>query len=141
YMVRDGRDAVVSRYFSMVNQPRQSKLKKDFTLFAKQTPTKNNIKKLLPIFIEFLKTYHKSSLDYTSHLNKAVNENLFIIKYEDLQKDTAATFKRVLLHLNPNIHVDENKVKDVIEFCSFDQSKVRHETNKGFFRKDGGKSG
>lgn len=141
YMVRDGRDAIVSRYFSMVNQPRQSKLKKDFTLHTKQIPTTDNIKELLPSFIEFLKTYHKSSLDYTTHLNRALNENLFIIKYEDLQQDTEETLKKVIKHLTPNSQIDDCKVEDVVKFCSFEKSKKRHETNRGFFRKDGGKSG
>ncbi|MEX0597078.1 MAG: sulfotransferase domain-containing protein [Candidatus Paceibacterota bacterium] len=141
YMVRDGRDAIVSRYFSMINQPRQFKLKNDFISYVKQIPTKDNIVELLPAYIEFLKTYTKSSIDYRSHVNKALSENFFIIKYEDLQENTAETLKKIIKYLDDTEELDEEIIQEVVNFCSFNQSKERHENNKGFFRKDGGKSG
>src|SRR5690554_5551150 len=84
YMTRDGRDAIVSRYFSMVNQSTQRYTKTDFQSFCGKEPTKENIKELLPKFIEFLKSYHKSSIDYKSHNKRAIENGFFIIKYEDL---------------------------------------------------------
>ena len=129
YVVRDGRDTIVSRYFSMINQPRQSKTKNDFASYIKQTPTKDNIVELLPAFIEFLKTYTNSSIDYSSHVNKALNENFFIIKYEDLHQNTTKTLENIIKHLDPAEEIDKELIQEVVNFCSFNKSKERHESN------------
>lgn len=141
YMVRDGRDTIVSRYFTMIKQPSQQLMKRDFIKYSNVEPTSENIKELLPLYIEFLKTYHKSTIDYSAHVKKALKDKYFIIKYEDLLDNTADTLSLVLSHFNPEESINIQKVKDVIEFSSFDASKKRQKKESGFFRKDGGKSG
>lgn len=141
YLVRDGRDTVVSRYFTMVKQKSQSLMKNDFIKYCGKEPTKENIKELLPDYITFLITYHKSTIDYRSHVKKAMNEGYFIVKYEDLLANTTNTLRKVLRHYKPNEQVNEERLKEVIDYHSFEASVKRQKKDTGFFRKGGGTSG
>lgn len=141
YLVRDGRDTVVSRYFTMVNQESQQLMKRDFMSYSGQIPTKDNIKELLPFYIKFLINYHKSTIDYKTHVNKAINNNFFILKYEDLHANTRQAFKKAVQFLTPNIGVNNQRIEDAIEYCSLESSKKRQKKDTGFFREGGGQSG
>lgn len=141
YMIRDGRDTIVSRYFTMIRQVSQSKMKTDFITYCGIEPTQENIVELLPSYIQFLEKYHKSSIDYRSHVLKAEQLELFIIKYEDLHKDTVNTFKRVLNFLDNKADYNEERILKVIEESSFEASVKKKKIQTGFFREDGGKSG
>lgn len=140
-MVRDGRDTIVSRYFTMVKQDSQSIMKEDFEKYSGIKPTADNIKDNLPAYISFLKDYHKSTIDYLSHVNKAVNDGYFIIKYEDLIKDTPGTLTKVLNFVSKNDPINTDKMNEAIDYCSFEKAKKRQKKDTGFFRKGGGKTG
>ncbi len=141
YIVRDGRDTVVSRYFTMVNQKSQQLMKQDFIKFCGKEPTKDNIKELLPDYITFLINYHKSTIDYKSHVCEAIYNNYFIVKYEDLHNDTYITLRSCINYLTPRERMDDIKINDAIEYCSLEASKKRQKIDTGFFRKGGGKTG
>lgn len=141
YIVRDGRDTLVSRYFTMVNQESQALMNKDFRKFSGKVPTRENIKEVLPMYIKFLIDYHKSTIDYKAHVNKAFNEDYFIVKYEDLHTGTADVVKQSIKHLTPNVEIDEARIQDAIEYCSLEASRKRQKKDTGFFRKGGGKTG
>lgn len=141
YLVRDGRDTIVSRYFTMVNQESQSLMKKDFINYTGKTPTKENIKSLLPLYIKFLINYHKSTIDYKSHVNKAINNNFFILKYEDLHKETSQSLKKSVQYLTPAIKIDELRIDEAVEYWSLEASIKRQKKDTGFFRKGGGQTG
>lgn len=141
YMIRDGRDTLISRYFTMVNQPSQKIMKHDFIKFSNKIPTSENIKELLPFYINFLKEYKKSTIDYVSHVNLAIQKNLFFIKYEDLKKDTFNEVKKVLMYLNPDLEIDEEKLLEAIDYCSIENAKKRQKVDTGFFRKGAGGTG
>ena len=116
-------------------------MKTDFINFSKQEPTTDNIKECLPLFIDVLKGYHKSTVDYRTHVNKAINEHYFIIRYEDLLENTASTMREVISYFNKGKEVDDVKLKEAIDFCSFESAKKRQKKDTGFFRQGGGKSG
>ena len=61
-----------------------------------------------------------------------------IIKYEDLHKDTFLNFKKILFFINKfmKIEIDENKIYENIEKCSFNNLK-HEEENFGFSEKWG----
>ena len=139
--MRDGRDTIVSRYFTMVNQESQSLMKKDFINYTGKTPTKENIKSLLPLYIKFLISYHKSTIDYKSHVNKAINNNFFILKYEDLHKETSQSLKKSVQYLTPAIKIDELRIDEAVEYWSLEASIKRQKKDTGFFRKGGGQTG
>lgn len=141
YMIRDGRDTIVSRYFTMVRQLSQQKMKNDFIIFSGKVPTQDNITELLPDYINFLKTYHKSSIDYKSHILKAEKMKLYIIKYEDLHQNTEEVFKQVLIYLDNKTDLNIEKINKVIFESSFESSIKKKKVQSGFFREDGGKSG
>lgn len=141
YLVRDGRDTIVSRYFTMVNQESQSLMKKDFIDYSGEMPTKENIKSLLSLYIKFLINYHKSTIDYKSHVNKAINNGFFILKYEDLHIETAQTLKKSVQYLSPSIKIDEGRIDEAVEYWSLEASKKRQNKDTGFFRKGGGQTG
>ena len=141
YLVRDGRDTIVSRYFTMVNQASQSLMKKDFINYSGETPTKENIKLLLPLYIKFLINYHKSTIDYISHVNKAIENNFLILKYEGLHKETAQTLKKSVQYLTPEIEISDSRIDESVEYWSLEASKKRQKKDTGFFRKGGGQTG
>ena len=70
-----------------------------------------------------------------------------LIKYEDLNKDTYNTFKRILIFINQflknKIEINDDKINKIIELCSFNNlSKLENkigfderEKNERFFRK------
>ena len=141
YMTRDGRDAIVSRYFTMINQSIQSTNKRAFIKYSDAIPTKENIKELLPTYIKFLTKHHNSTIDYKAHVNKAISEKMYIVTYENLMNNTEETLASVIKHLHPSEVVDFEKIKSAVEYSSFNASKKRQSKGSGFFRKDGGKSG
>lgn len=137
YIIQDGRDAIVSRYFTMVRQITQSKMKNDFIAFSNLEPSEDNIKEVLPYYIDFIFQYNKSSMDYSSHIRKSIDKKFFTIKYEDLHEDTAGTLKRVLQYLRPHESIDEKKILE-----SIDKSSVKNQNKKnGFFRKGAASKG
>ena len=141
YMVRDGRDTIVSRYFTMIRQESQLTMKDEFSKQIGEVPSEENIVQLLPAYINFLCQYHGSSIDWKSHLEVAQKRNFLIIKYEDLRQDTSSTLKKVISYLEPNDSIDELKIKQAIDYCSIESEKKKKKIDTGFFRKDGGKSG
>jgi len=68
-----------------------------------------------------------------------------IIKYEDLHQDTLTTFKKILNFINlfEKIEINESKIHDVIEKCSFKNLSeiekkdgfTQNYSNTNFFRK------
>jgi Holliday junction resolvase RusA-like endonuclease len=141
YIVRDGRDAFVSRYFTMINQKSQERMKSDFIKFSNLIPKEENIKHVLPIYIKFLIQYEKSSTDYKSHFLRSKSHKLFSIKYEDLHSDTENTLKTVLHYLDPRIIIDDEIISNAVLKSSLKSSIKNLKNDTGFFRKDGGKKG
>ena len=141
YMVRDGRDSIVSRYFTMVNQGSQIEMKNDFITFSGNIPTSENIKQLLPFYIDFLKVYNKSTIDYVTHVERAINNDFFIIRYEDLKISTKDVLVKVIRYLTPNNEVDNSIIDKSIDYCSIESAKKRQKKDTGFFRKEAGAIG
>jgi hypothetical protein len=141
YLVRDGRDTIVSRYFTMVNQESQMLMKHDFIKYSGNKPTIENIKETLPDYIRFLITYHKSTVDYKTHVDIAINKGYFIIKYEELHTETATALTKAVQFLTPENSLNKQLINESVEYWSFEASKKRQKVDTGFFRKGGGQSG
>tara|TARA_Y100000590_G_scaffold429046_1_gene541149 strand:+ start:1640 stop:2455 length:816 start_codon:yes stop_codon:yes gene_type:complete len=126
YIVRDPRSVVISKSFHHDNSIEES-LK---SLISPNTfvDNENNL-------IEIRSSW---KIHYLSWINRKYPN--ILIKYEDLHSNIFETFKKILVFLNKfeKIEIDNNKIKDVIELCSFD--KLSSEETKYGFRENQGRA-
>ena len=143
YVVRDGRDIMVSYYFhyvignSRIN-PNVTKKNRDKLPFEDH----DNIKQNLPLFIEYLYT------DYLKGFNKfswsQLNEDYYrhkdkicIVRYEDMLTNTALELEKALIFLGET-SIDNNKLEDTVNAYNFKNQTKRkpgEEDKNSFLRK------
>ena len=93
--------------------------------------------------------YQEARMSWKVHFNSWLNCSFpkLLIKYEDLNKDTHNTFKKILIFINQflgnKFEINEDKIKKTIDICAFSNlSKLESEIgfkekqkNVRFFRK------
>lgn len=140
YILRDGRDIMVSAYYYMLtlkpkaNNQRANKYRKDlgFKDF-------NDIKTNLPSFIEyFMENYtvlgkHTTWQDHTNlHTD---NEKIHFVKYEDMLHDAAKQLQDSIRFLGRKPKLDLDKVAEEFTFENQTKRKAGVEQKTSFLRK------
>lgn len=113
YLVRDPRSVAVSYFFFLKKKNR--------------LPTKLSFSEFLPYFLEGrLDPYGSWAENVGSWLGGCGYDNgrFLLIRYEDLRKDTAENFKKILDFYN--IQYNKNEIKDAIEASSFESTKKQY---------------
>ena len=140
-VIRDGRDIMVSAYYYMLFK---NEVNKQFGVDHYRRHLKfedyDDIQSNLPRFIEQLfdthvkQTFHFSWSDF---IDSWLNQDVPIVRYEDLLTDAAGELVRVTKALTGNA-VDRSKAQAVVEKYSFKKLSGRkqgEENKKSFVRK------
>lgn len=72
-------------------------------------------------------------------MNKAIENNFLILKYEDLHKETAQTLKKSVQYLTPEIEISDSRINESVEYWSLEASKKRQKKILDFLEKEGDK--
>jgi hypothetical protein len=136
YVMRDGRDAIVSRYYETIH--REPRHKRDAERFLGHEMTDDNVREHLPRFIEFMSTYQGGCADYKSHLTYWLQHQYVTVRYEDLLRDTAGEMRRLLRELTGR-EPDADQVEDAVKKNSFEAvtQRARGEESKSAFVRKG----
>ncbi len=153
FMVRDGRDIMVSMYYHFLVWNEKNKLQpKDILYYRKKLEFKDytDIRKNLPEFMEFVFTDKPSKLTRFRHEGNWVefnngwldfiddhSENTIITRYESLLEDTEKELARILTVYGIK-DPDKNRIKIVVKKFSFENQAKRKqgiENSKSFLRK------
>ena len=153
YLVRDGRDVIVSLYYHQLLWNNKNKLNpKNVIYHRSRVPFDNyeNVKENMAKFIEYTfevkpsklqhYTYMGNWYDYNKSwlLEKNHSNNIYIVKYEDLLDFPQQTLKTMFQQFF-NDEVDENHLQHVIYKFSFENQTKRKkgEENKSSFLRKG----
>lgn len=146
YVLRDGRDVMVSAYFHFLFEKDENQ---ELTSFAKYHRKQmgfienyDDIEKNMPKFIDHLFTsFPKKTFTHFSWSegvkNAFQNENVLVIKYEDLLIDPVACLERALQFYDFN-YIDKEIIKTVVDKFSFESQTNRKkgdENRTNFIRK------
>lgn len=140
-VLRDGRDIMVSAYYHKLfyrNDGKNwivDKHRKDMPFHDY-----DNIKKNLPLFIEFMFEEESKGLKHFSwseFVNSWYNKETLIIKYENLLIDPLSEMNLALVNISDK-EINKNKLKEVIDKFSFENQSKRkpgEEDTSSFLRK------
>ena len=154
YMVRDGRDALISLYYHQLIWSDKNKLSpKDVIYHRSKVPFDDydNIEKNLADFMTYTYTQKPSKVKHftymgnwyeynTKWLNEMkTNKNIYMVKYEDLLDDTEQTVGKILKDFFHIQNIDEDYLKLVVDKFSFKNQSKRNkgEENKNSFLRKG----
>ena len=137
YVLRDGRDALVSIYWRV--SPRQRRLP---SRFAKEANTGDSI----AAFVEWQLTTRKpfsSPVNWAKHVRsyfEVKNPNVVLVRYEDLLRDGETTLAKAMAELTGE-EADLGRVRDAIKKFSFERQTGRPagaEDRSAWYRKGQG---
>jgi hypothetical protein len=136
YIMRDGRDTMVSRYYETIH--REPQHKRDAERFIGHEMTDDNVREHLPRFIEFMSTYQGGCADYKTHLTYWLEHDYVTVRYEDLLRDTVGEMRRVLRELTGR-EPDPTRLEQAVKKNSFEArtQRARGEESKGEFLRKG----
>ncbi|WP_412559614.1 sulfotransferase domain-containing protein [Winogradskyella sp. MIT101101] len=153
WLVRDGRDIMVSSYFHyLVWNNKNKKNPKLVNYYRDKLQFKNyeDINSNLSTFIEFLFTDQPSKLkffnypgDWATYNKKWLNvskskDNVYIIRYEDMLLNTELEMTKLVDHFFKKDNVCKNHLKDIVHKFSFENQTKRKpgtEDKSSFLRK------
>lgn len=153
WLLRDGRDIMVSSYFHhLVWNDKNKKDPKLVNYYRNNLPFDDysDIHKNLAAYIEFLftdkpskfvffnypgnwKDYNQEWLEVKNHQN-----NISLIKYEDMLADTYGEMSKLLKSTIPNMQVNPEHLQTIVDQYSFEnqtQRKPGEENTNSFLRK------
>jgi glutaredoxin 3 len=134
YIMRDGRDTFISRYFHLLRQPVQKAAAEKY-LGREMTP--DNMSENLTGFIRFLTTYSGSAPDWREHIRNWSRHDFITVKYEELSQDPEGTLARALQQLAGE-PPDMERVRAAVEANRFSKLTARkpgQEDSTNYFRK------
>jgi len=153
WLVRDGRDVYVSFYYHQLIWSNKNKLDpKTVTYTRKNIPFKDysDVSNNLPGYLNYSFTHTPSKMHYFNFPGhwanynkkwkiflKKDNSNIYLLKYEDLLKNTEDTIRSLLINFF-DIEVDEQRLKEVVHKFSFENQTNRKkgvEDTNSFLRK------
>jgi hypothetical protein len=136
YIMRDGRDTMVSRYYETIH--REPEHKRAAERFIGHAMTDANLREHLPRFIEFMSTFQGGCPDYRTHLTYWRDHDFVTVRYEDLLRDTVGQMRRVLRELTGG-EPDAERLEQAVETNSFETrtQRARGEESKAEFLRKG----
>ncbi len=137
YMMRDGRDTMVSRYFHIIREGGIAK--KQLDKYLGHSASAENIKNNMAKFIHFMQTSSIATIDYRSHIEhwQKHKDTYTTLRYEDLLADPASEITRVITEVS-NVEPDPDQVRKVVEkhdFSRLTNRKKGEEDVNSFIRK------
>jgi hypothetical protein len=137
YLMRDGRDTIVSAYFHVVREGGEIKTRLERRLG--RPVTAENIRDNLPEFIRYMEENNIATVDYRAHLKQwqRHRDQYVTARYEDMLEDTASELSRIIKELTGN-QPEEKLVKQVVnqhDFTRLTQRKKGVEDANAFIRK------
>ena len=136
YVIRDGRDAIVSRYFRhVIEGTNRFKRRAEGAIGGPLDPDK--VVENLPRYIEFLGSSRYGSVDYRTHLEAWQASDYITIRYEDLVADAEGAFSSVVEQITGK-PADQGRVQSAVARNSFEtiSGRARGRTDpSSFFRK------
>lgn len=145
-VVRDGRDVLTSYYHHMIlgnvnslkDNLKRARIEKRRELLGLDDI--NDIKTNLPRFIEYIHNDYSKKLNgftWSEFMETFLDqENVLIVRYEDMLLDTSKELTKVLNYIEHN--ADAQKIQEVVEKFSFKNQTNRkpgQENKKSFLRK------
>jgi hypothetical protein len=140
FLVRDGRDVMVSLYHHQLLWNEKNKLSpKDVHYHRKNVPFSDfdNVKKNMSAFIKYSFENQPSKWQQFTYMgtwfefNQAwlkeqkTNGNVHLVHYEDLLADTRSTVSKLLQKTYPDITIDAEKINNVVNQFSFENQASR----------------
>ena len=126
YILRDGRDVVVSAYFHFLIENEhcpdfERKKWQNLMPFDDYSNCRKNIKDFMDLFFSNF-TVGKKQISWATHVNKSLSHpNLLIVRYEDLLVDPVNQMIKSCEHLN--MSYKKANIYSAIEKYSFDNQK------------------
>ncbi|SDX84127.1 sulfotransferase domain-containing protein [Citreimonas salinaria] len=132
YITRDGRDAIVSRYFKLVN-PNDSRPLKAFEAASGVVFNKTKAREQLPAFIEWYFTEKRfSAMNWADHVRRAEAMDLPRLLFEDLKQTPFETLAPLFERVSGQT-VDRARLEMIIDELDF--SRVKNTENAYHLRK------
>jgi hypothetical protein len=153
YLVRDGRDVIVSLYFHQLLWNEKNRLSpKDVIYHRSKVPFNDfeNVKQNMYSFIKYTFEQNPSRFQHYTYMgnwydyNKAwleemkTNENIYLVKYEDLLENPFKTLSLMFETMFNEQKVDELHLRHIINKFSFENQSKRkkgEENINSFLRK------
>jgi hypothetical protein len=126
YMLRDGRDSLVSYYFKLLNSvPEGAPTRARLQEYCPQPLSHDNLRENLPGFTRYLfEAHRKSSIPYPEHVREARRRGLHSIRYEDLRQDGEKAVSSAVSFLSGS-PADPDRVREALEATSFEKRSGR----------------
>ncbi len=137
YMMRDGRDTMVSRYFHIVREGGIAKAKLE--KYLGHPASANNVKNNMAKFIRFMQTSNVATTDYRSHIKQwEKHKDIYVtLRYEDLLTNPIFEITRAITEVS-HTEPDPNQVRKIVEqhdFTRLTKRKKGTEDANSFTRK------
>ncbi|VVT14376.1 sulfotransferase domain-containing protein [Erythrobacter sp. EC-HK427] len=125
YIVRDGRDTLVSRYMKLSPNPNDMRPLAAFEAASGMTYDKARIREQMPAFIEWYFTETRySAMNWANHVRRAMAMDLTRLRFEDLKADAMAALEPVFAKVSGE-PIDRARLADVIDQMDFAKVKAR----------------
>jgi hypothetical protein len=135
YIMRDGRDCMVSAYFYIANSRRAPRPALE-RLFGGEM-SYENARKYLPKLIRYMADNRLMAMNHKAHVERSLRYRYVRVQYEDLLRDTSGELARVIRELK-GAEPDPAAVRRAVEQNSFHRLANRapgQEDTSSFFRK------
>lgn len=153
YLVRDGRDVMISKYYhQLVWHEKNRKYPKNVLYHRSKVPFNDyeNIKENLLEFIRYDFEHHPSLFHQFTYMGNwceynrtwldkmKTSDHIYLVKYEDLLKDTTKTLDQLLKNAF-GLELNNEKLQFIIDKYSFENQAKRKSgvENKGSFLRKG----
>jgi hypothetical protein len=136
YILRDGRDVMVSRWFETLHREPGDRAAVERFLGVEMTD--DNMREHLARFIEFMSTYQRGCADYRSHVRYWKDHDYVTVRYEDLLADGVRELQRALRELTGE-EPDVERLALAVRNNSFEEKtkRARGDESKGHFLRKG----
>ena len=123
YITRDGRDALVSRYYKLKPNPNDQRPVRAFEAATGLIHDKEQVREQLPAFIDWYFTETRfSAMNWATHVQRAVDLDMPRLTFEGLKRDPMGTLEPIFASVSGET-IDRARLADVIEQMDF--SRVR----------------
>jgi hypothetical protein len=131
YVMRDGRDIVVSDYYHRMRERDQDvAVAEDLDRYLGAGYDPDAVSENLPAFIRYMQERTLGSVDYVTHLREGLVRDYVRVRYEDLLLDTHATLSVAIGEL-AHEETDDERLAEAIEAQRFENVTGREAGSEG----------